>query len=190
MNKSKLYNDDFYKRRNEYTAYSANQILNLVFRYFDIHTAVDIGCGVGTWLNVIKTKGGGVVGLDGKYVNKNYLVIGCDEFIETDLEERIQINQTFDLAISLEVAEHLSKKRAATFVEDLCGLSDTILFSAATILQGGEGHQNEQRLSYWSKMFSERGYYMMDFIRPAIWNDSQIPVWYRQNTVVFAKKRV
>ena len=59
------------------------------------------------------------------------------------------------------------------------------MFSAALAKQGGDGHVNEQRLSYWIKLFAENGYRFCDVIRADIWNDKKIPVWYRNNVVVF-----
>ena len=107
-----------------------------------------------------------------------------------DLEKKISPKSKYDLAISLEVAEHLSKDRAESFVHDLCGFSDVVLFSGATIGQGGDEHINEQRLSYWKNLFEEEDYCCLDIIRGLIWNDNDIPFWYRQNIVIFVKREV
>jgi hypothetical protein len=40
------------------------------------------------------------------------------------LEEPICLDKRFDLAVSLEVAEHLTPERAATFIDDICQASD------------------------------------------------------------------
>lgn len=189
MDKSKIYNDSFYRNRNLETRYSANKIEAIILKYFQVQSAVDVGCGVGTWLNELRKHGvERVKGLDGDYVNRNYLVISKDEFIPTDLSNKITLNEKFDLAISLEVAEHLKPSRAKGFVEDLCRLSDVVLFSAATLKQGGDDHVNEQRLSYWINKFNNQGYDVIDIIRPQIWNDRKIPVWYRENIVVFVNR--
>ena len=94
------------------------------------------------------------------------------KFIETqDLENNIQIESKFDLAITLEVAEHLSEIRADSFIDDLCALSDLILFSAAIPDQGGRHHINEQWQSYWEpKRFKQRGYHVYDIVRWKIWS--------------------
>ncbi len=84
------------------------------------------------------------------------------------------------------MAEHLSPERADSFVEDLTGLSDIVLFSAAIPGQGGEGHINEQFLSYWEEKFEKRNYKLLDCIRPNIIREGdKIPWWYKQNIVVF-----
>ena len=99
----------------------------------------------------------------------------------------LKLNDAFDLAISMEVAEHLPERCAEPFVESLTRLADVVLFSAAVPFQGGIGHVNEQWGSYWVALFRNRGYTAVDIIRKRIWNDDQIPYWYRQNTLLFVK---
>lgn len=186
------YDDNFYKDREKQTAYAAQRILKIILENMGdkrIQSAVDVGCGVGTWLNQIHLtcKTDDVWGYDGAYVNKGYLMIPLEHFRPYNLEERIITDRRYDIAISLEVAEHLSPNRAKSFVEDLCLLADTVLFSAATMFQGGTGHKNEQRLNYWIEKFQVFGYEPIDVIRPVIWDDVKIPVWYRQNIMLFRK---
>lgn len=188
-----VYDDDYYKNRFEETKYAAKVILESVLSIYSAKSAIDFGCGVGTFLKVFKelTQGtNDTLGLDGDYVNRKYLAIDSNEFKAVDLRESIVLDRRFDLAISMEVAEHLPESRAKGFVKDLCNAADFVLFSAAGYLQGGDGHINEQRLSYWVKLFREEGYILIDTIRPAIWDDKRIPAWYRQNTVCFYRQGI
>jgi len=59
-------------------------------------------------------------------------------------------------------------------------------FSAAIPLQGGAGHINEQWPSYWVELFARRGYVAIDAIRPAVWSNERVAVWYAQNCLLFA----
>lgn len=77
--------------------------------------------------------------------------------------------------------------RAATFVDDLCRLSNVVLFSAAVPGQGGTGHVNEQWPEFWMNEFSRNGYLLFDPIRPEIWNDSTVGPWYAQNCFLFVR---
>ena len=77
-----------------------------------------------------------------------------------------KISDKYDLAISLEVAEHLSPSRSCGFIDDLTNLSDVVLFSAAIPMQGGTNHINEQPISYWANLFLERGFVPISCIRP------------------------
>jgi 2-polyprenyl-3-methyl-5-hydroxy-6-metoxy-1,4-benzoquinol methylase len=68
-----------------------------------------------------------LLGLDGDYVDRKMLLIPEANFRPTDLRRRITADRRFDLAISMEVAEHLPYHRSETFVRDLVALSDVVL---------------------------------------------------------------
>ncbi len=108
------------------------------------------------------------------------------ELVAQDLETCITLDEPFDLAISLEVAEHLSPERAMSFVEDICAAAPCVLFSAAIPHQGGRHHVNEQWQSYWTERFLQQGYRPIDLVRPQIWTQDRIPFYYRQNTILYA----
>ena len=59
-------------------------------------------------------------------------------------------------------------------IETLINAADTILFSAALPLQGGQNHLNEQSFSYWIKLFNQRGFVVKDLFRNKIWNNINI----------------
>ena len=185
------YTHEFYKDRDHATRYAAETILGLVLKQIPpVMSAFDIGCGVGTWLSVLKEKHGvaDITGCDGPWVDPNLMKIPYDCFQYVELDKRMpESTRRYDLAISLEVAEHLPEARAAEFVQYLASLSDTVLFSAAIPGQGGTGHVNEQWPKYWADLFWSHGYATQDTLRKAIWWDAQIPFWYRQNAMLFVK---
>lgn len=149
-----------------------------------------MGCGIGTWLRPFKelVPGVKIMGLDGEY-NRDRLLIEPGEFIGCDLEERLpEFPSKFDLAMTLEVAEHLSPERGTSFVSDLVRLSDVVLFSAAWPGQGGTEHINEQWHEYWVKLFADEGYIPLDCLRPRIMNEGLIELWYRVNTLLFVSE--
>lgn len=152
-----------------------------------------LGGGIGVWLNVIKNKipqdkfNGRL--FDGDYLTRD-MILDPDLFEKCDLENELTKKEKFDLVICLEVAEHLSKTRADSFIADLAQLGDIILFSAAIPFQGGVGHINEQPSSYWRKLFESNGFECFDIIRPEIKDDENIPFWYKNNCFVYIKKTV
>jgi hypothetical protein len=89
--------------------------------------------------------------------------------------------------MSLEVAEHLPVERASGFVADLVRLAPAVLFSAAIPAQGGIDHVNERWQSWWADHFAIHGYAARDVIRPLIWDDDRVAVWYRQNTILYVR---
>lgn len=177
----------FYDRRYEWTASAAGRILDLVLpRIPPVRSAVDVGCGVGAWLSVLKERGvAELAGLDGPWVDEKALRISPECFRRADLSQRMELGRRYDLAISLEVAEHLPASRAQGFVEELAAASDFVLFSAAIPFQGGYHHVNEQWQSYWAGLFARCGHAVRDWVRPRLWGDKSIPVWYRENLLLF-----
>ena len=74
--------------------------------------------------------------------------------MEHDHSEDLRLTKNYDLAISLEVAEHLSSESANMFIACLTNMSDIVLFSAAIPGQGGENRINEQWPKYRSGLFN------------------------------------
>lgn len=186
------YSKEFYRERHENTLYAANTILSILLPLTgSVNSVVDVGCGVGTWLSVVRDRGTEKVrGLDGGWVDTELLEIPRENFRKIDLggTESFHIEERFGLAISLEVAEHLPPEKAEDFVDLLVGLSPRVLFSAAIPGQGGVHHVNERWPRYWANLFSDRGYDIHDIIRPRIWNDERIPRCYRQNILFFSSR--
>lgn len=184
-----LYNEYFYREQSGPSLRSAREVVPIVLSLLASRSVVDVGCGVGTWLSVFRECGvNDVVGLDGEYVKNEQLQIPGEKFIPSDLNGNYAFDQRFDLAMSLEVAEHLSEEFAAGFVRDLASFSSVVLFSAAIPGQGGVHHVNEQWPAYWRGLFADRGYIAVDCIRPRIWNNRKIEVSYRQNIVLYVEE--
>lgn len=168
-------------------------IVSKLLEYYSPKSVVDFGCGLGTFLKAFKEKGVlEVLGLDGEWVNKaslnNYLE--SNEFLEVNLETKIVFKKKYDLAISLEVAEHLSKESAALFVQNLVAASDVILFSAAIPFQGGQNHINEQWVKFWQDEFYKYNYVFNDLLRSELWNNEGVKWWYRQNMFIVTSKEM
>ncbi len=180
-----IYPPDFYDNRRAHTAHAAARLLAALPRNLARRSVADIGCGTGTWLAAALADGAtDAFGIEGDWVTPDMLDDPRIVFTPQDLEQSFT-GPRVDLAISLEVAEHLSPARAAGFVADLVALAPAILFSAAIPGQGGVGHLNEQWQSYWAALFARHGYQPFDLLRPQIWTDEAVPAWYRQNAVLY-----
>jgi SAM-dependent methyltransferase len=180
------YTKDFYNQIHGSAHQSAEVIIPLILEILHCDRVIDVGCGDGTWLKVLQENGvKEVLGVDGSYIDETTLVIPKDNFISHDLKLPLSIDKKFDLAMSLEVAEHLPEACAESFINSLVSLSDVILFSAAIPYQGGDNHINEQWQDYWAEKFQKRDYIAIDYIRPKVWNNSKVAYWYRQNILLF-----
>lgn len=152
-------------------------------------SVVDLGCGTGVWLHNFKAKGvPRVLGLDGGISEDGMLLLRHDEFRSVNLSEPVRLPERFDLALSLEVAEHLPPRAAQTFVASLCRLSDLAIFGAAIPGQSGTWHVNERWPSYWAALFDAEGYELFDILRPLAWYDQRVEWWYAQNSLVFVRR--
>jgi len=179
----------FYAARDAATRPSAEAVVSVLLQAYRPGSAVDLGCGVGTWLSVLRARGvSDVYGIESDEVPLEVLQIPRECFGRADLSQPIELSRTFDLALSLEVAEHLPANAAAAFVGSLVRLAPVVLFSAAIPGQGGIHHVNEQWPHYWGGLFAGHGYVMIDAIRSQIWRKEEVKVWYRQNVCLFARR--
>lgn len=168
---------------------AAEQVLPVLFSIFKPKSIIDVGCGLGNWIEVAKKMGAeDITGVDGSYVDRSLLKIDEKEFVECDLTKPFDLGRKFDLAICLEVAEHLPETSADTLVQSIVAHTDVVMFSAAIPGQGGQNHINEQWPTYWQELFQKYDYNMIDYFRPKIWNNTKIEFWYRQNMFLVVKK--
>jgi SAM-dependent methyltransferase len=195
-----LYDDAFFARHTDATLQSARIIVPLVLRRVSPNSVVDVGCALGAWLRVFAEHGVQVIqGLDGNYVDTSKLLIKTANFTPVDLTEVIEgdlgpvvekANGRYDLAVCLEVGEHLPQSSASDLVRTLTTLAPVVLFSAAVPGQGGIGHINEQWPSYWKSRFEKHGFQRLDPIRRHIWKNQRVHWWYRQNIFLFAAREL
>lgn len=165
---------------------SAKIIVPLILKYVPARSVVDFGCKHGEWLPVFKAHGvGRVLGFD-QQKRRDRIIVQPAEFRVADLREPLTTEAEFDLAICIEVAEHLPPSAAAVIVRTVTTSAPVALFSAAVPHQGGHGHLNEQPRHYWHDLFRQRGFRPLDCVRPRIWQDPRIAWWYRQNLFVYA----
>jgi hypothetical protein len=164
---------------------------------------LDVGCGEG-WFGMAfafgpewEEQGTGhadethLVGVDGPGVPPDAPIRHFGEFVEQDLGAEIEPCEgdgprPYDLAICLEVAEHLLHRAALALVHRLCTAAPVVLFSAAIPGQGGTGHVNCRWPSEWAALFAQHGYACTDGPRWDLWTTQTVAPWYRQNLLLMA----
>jgi SAM-dependent methyltransferase len=183
-----VYQPQYYDAITAGSLRSARAVLPLVFDAVSPRSLLDVGSGIGAWSSVAIELGvEDVKALDGDYVQREQLLIPPASFEAANLENRFDLGRRFDLVMTLEVAEHLPEHSAASFVESLVKHGDVVLFSAAIPRQGGENHLNEQWPEYWAEHFADHGYVAVDYVRPKVWHDPEVELWYAQNMLLFVK---
>lgn len=180
------YTADFHAGVAEAGRDAAGAIVPIVLELVELASVVDVGSGSGAWLAVFAEHGvEDILGIDGGDIPSEQLQIPEERFLARDLAQPLTLDRRFDLAVSLEVAEHLPETAAAGFVASLVALAPVVLFSAAIPAQGGTSHLNEQWPEYWAAHFGREGYVAVDCIRRRVWSDRRVAFWYAQNTIVY-----
>ena len=189
---SGIYTEKWYAKQAKGSSASAQVAVPEILRVVpNVRSVVDVGCGVGAWLADFKAHGVDIIkGYDGGGARPEQLQIPLECFERIDLTAPPSITRRYDVALSLEVAEHLPPHCAEPFVEFLTNLSDVVVFSAAIPGQGGTNHINERPTSYWQSLFAARGYDFSNVLRSRLWHRDTVEPCYRQNMVVAIKRGV
>jgi SAM-dependent methyltransferase len=181
---------DEHRQMAKQNRYAARKILDILDRFLTIDSVLDLGCGIGVWMESALVKPGrAVLGVEFEEFAPHELAVDSKMIVNATLDQPIDLQRRFDLALCLEVAEHIEPEGAACVVSNCVRHSDVVLFSAAIPGQGGLHHVNEQPPEYWQGLFDQDGYDVVDIIRPLIWRDDGVPVWYRQNMLLFLNRK-
>ncbi len=185
-----IYTAAYFAQLDLTSAASADAIAAFVVRRFQPRSAVDVGCGTGALLAALARAGvSSTVGLEraeaglaicrarGLHVQR--LDLECEEYAAAT---------RFDVAICLEVAEHLPPTAGDKLVFLLCAAGRVVVFTAATPGQGGTDHVNEQPHEYWVDRFRRCGFALdarqTEAVR-AEWKAAGTADWYQRNALIF-----
>jgi SAM-dependent methyltransferase len=182
-----VYDERFYAAQRSGSRRSAEAIVPILLELVEPRSVLDVGCGTGAWLAVCSEHGvEDVLGVDGAHVGPELLQLPSDRFRAHDVAAPLDLGRTFDLALCLEVGEHLAEPAAAVLVESLVRHAPLVLFSAAVPGQLGEGHVNERWQDWWAARFDAHGYVPVDCVRRRVWSDERVEWWYAQNALLYA----
>lgn len=184
-----MYGRANFERQHQRSRIAADAIMPLVLRATGARSVIDIGCGVGTWLAACARHGvEDYLGIDGYHVDADILQIPREHFRVADLRRPLTFDRSYDLALSVEVAEHLPAEIGPAFVKQLTTAAPAVLFSAAVPGQTGPGHINERWPSYWAALFATDRYFPVDEIRQEMWCREDVVFWYRQNVILYLRE--
>ena len=193
------YTVDFYESVNQRASETAKLVFEILNKYVRVNSIVDAGCGSGAWIRTALEEGlEKAYGLDLTssidLINKNsdfkeQLDSGRIQLIERDfVSNPISEFPKADLAVCLEVLEHLPPSTAESLVARLTEASDFVIFSAAQPGQGGTYHINEQELRYWVDQFAKYDFEPFDPFREILSESNFVPRFYSLNMLLLVSK--
>jgi SAM-dependent methyltransferase len=183
-NKTTLYTPKYFKSKAFTTDYEA--LASIIVELYQPKTVVDFGCGPGYLSKEIAKLGVEVTAVDG-YSQPDFSGLPV-KFYRLDLNDseaigKLFIGKNFDLAVCLEVAEHLKPESSTFLIQYLTQLSPVVVFSAAVPGQGGDGHINENSRTFWHHEFTQNKFVIADQVRSKLRISSTIAPWYRYNVI-------
>jgi len=129
----------------------------------DLHpaTVLDAGCAMGYLVAALRDRGVEAYGVDlSKYAISHVREDVKPYCFAASLLEPLPeaLPTRFDLVISIEVLEHLYPEEGAQVVQNLCGLTDTVLYSTSPDDLTERTHVNVQQREYWVGLFAQNGF--------------------------------
>ena len=191
-----IYDSDYYGCNLDDPAIrSVGAISASITNDFAPNSVIDVGCGTGALLHALRSRGCAVLGLEYSEAALR-LCRGQDlPVLKFNLEtDTLTDRRTFDVAVSMEVAEHLPARTADRYVQLLTSLSSVVVFTAAPPGQGGRvgtDHINEQPPFYWISKFNQRALWH-DEERSRNWSEKwkaegDVALCYYHNLMIFIK---
>lgn len=130
----------------------------------DLHpkTVLDAGCAMGYLVAALRDRGVEAYGVD----ISDYAISMVRDDIRPycfvgSLTEKLPkgMPERYDLVVTIEVLEHLYAEDGEKAIQNLCRLSDTVLFSSTPDDFTERTHVNVQQREYWAKLFAQNGFF-------------------------------
>lgn len=189
-----IYSPKYYQTMVEpYAQRSVPQMAKSIVETFHPQSVIDVGCGSGALLVALrKLDVRRLLGLDAAEAGLDIArARGLDVRKFDIVNEKLLYSACYDVAVSMETAEHLPASAADRYVELLCSLAPVVIFTAAQPGQGGIGHLNEQPPEYWIGYFKAHGFQWLKKTvaawQPA-WHSAGVADFYTNNLMIFQKE--
>jgi len=180
---------------------SAEIIADILHDRFRPKRLADLGAGCGVYGQRFAEHGVEVVSIDGVLppAESSYPVSIQIRDLTVPFEN---VWGSFDLALCLEVAEHIPEALADAFLDNILRFSDRLVLSAAQPNQCGHHHVNERPKRYWVSKLAAKGFSYnrhetglvltaLTAARPPyMWMVEQISVYDRAKITAGAKDRL
>ena len=151
---------------------------------FQPKTVIEFGCAMGYLVSALRGKGVEAYGID----VSEYAISRVKDEIKPYCRAMSALEplpedfpKTYDLAVTIEVAEHLYEEEAVPFIRNMCCYSNNIVFSSSIDDFQDETHYNVQQPEYWAKKFAEFGFYR---------DLNKAPDYISPQAVIYSKKSI
>ena len=153
---------------------------------------VDLGCGPGWYVKILREKCLNIDGYDGNpytpHISRQILADGthCEQL---DLSEKVRLGHEFDTVLSLEVGEHIPEKYEQIYLDNVTqNAINQVILSWAVEGQSGSGHVNCRNNDYVIDQMEKRGFYINVKASNYFRGHATLP-WFKNTIMVFGKER-
>ena len=150
-----MYNIRYFDTIEKAEQVQAETLAEILTEMYNPGSVADVGCATGIYLWPFHINGVETIGFDSAdYAVENKVVPTVQK---ADITNYL-LTKKYDLAICLEVLEHIENDLGGGVIQNLVNMTDTIIFSAAQPGQKGTGHINCKPKKHWEMLFKVRGY--------------------------------
>ena len=191
MSHDSIYTHQYYRELSRSSEVAARVIAASIVATLSPGTVVDVGCGSGDLLLELTKCGVSGLGMELSTVALETCRSRGIDCLQFDLTaDALPDGIRADLAVSLEVAEHLPQDAAHNYLAVLTAIAPCLVFSAATPGQGGTSHLNEQPPEYWISRMNAHALsvdWEVTHRWRDTWREAGIAPWYHRNVLVFRR---
>ena len=154
---TELYDEKFYKRRTTYQK-RAPLMCNGIIELFKPISVIDCGCALGDLVAEFLHQGIKSEGIEGSSSVIPFIQCPKENMYIYDLSKALPTLGKYSVVTCFEVLEHLNPEHQDIIVDNLCGLSDTLVLSICYYGPTTPIHPNIKPKEHWINAFTKRGY--------------------------------
>jgi hypothetical protein len=167
-----VYTKGYFEKIEEEEALQASRLERILYALYKPKSVIDWGCASGLYLEPFMENGCEVLGIENSPVAIEMRHPDI-RIIRSDMTQAIHLTPMtmkpvgidvsapvtkFDMALCIEVLEHIDEQYSKVAIENVCRSSDRLVVSIAREWQQGPGHLNLKPIEYWIQKFGWQGF--------------------------------